>query len=371
MPHTSAARMPELREAGLDDYAAIMAIESAQDLTSRSFEDWSRLWLKNPVYKRLNGDWPIGWVLENEQGRIVGSIGNVPALYELAGTEILAATGRAWAVEPEYRSFALFLLSEFFAQSKPQLFLNTTVNNLAVSAFTSCGSLRVPVGDWDHAAYFVSNYQGFARAGMRVKGLPFAGALSFPVGWALFLKDRLTGRALPSASLRVEEATSFDWRFDELWSRLRARHRARLMGVRTSQALEWHFGSALAKRRLWIHTVSEGSDLLAYAIFLQKDHKESGLRRMRLVDFQAGAHEESCLAAILQHTLDRCACAGVHALEHVGCGLNKTRLFDAHAPYRRRLPAWPFYYQGMGALSAKLADPANWDPSSFDGDSSL
>ena len=43
--------------------------------------------------------------------------------------------------------------------------------------------------------------------------------------------------------------------------------------------------------------------------------------------------------------------------------------FDRLAPYRRRLPNWPFYYHAPDpTLAAELCKPQAWDPSEFDGD---
>jgi hypothetical protein len=45
---------------------------------------------------------------------------------------------------------------------------------------------------------------------------------------------------------------------------------------------------------------------------------------------------------------------------------------DRRAPYRRKLPAWPFYYHAADTvLNQTLRDPRIWDPSAFDGDASL
>ena len=53
-------------------------------------------------------------------------------------------------------------------------------------------------------------------------------------------------------------------------------------------------------------------------------------------------------------------------LEDVGCSLPGVR-----APHQRTLPSWLFYYKASPALVQQLADPAVWQPSLFDGDSSL
>ena len=45
----------------------------------------------------------------------------------------------------------------------------------------------------------------------------------------------------------------------------------------------------------------------------------------------------------------------------------------AHArPHRRQLPNWMYYYKAKErTLAEKLKNPAAWEPSLFDGDSSL
>jgi hypothetical protein len=46
--------------------------------------------------------------------------------------------------------------------------------------------------------------------------------------------------------------------------------------------------------------------------------------------------------------------------------------FDQFAPYRRQLPAWPFYYKATAPeIDAELRRSEVWDPSTFDGDASL
>jgi hypothetical protein len=93
---------------------------------------------------------------------------------------------------------------------------------------------------------------------------------------------------------------------------------------------------------------------------------------VRLVGHQTLDPAADLLVGILRAALERCTLDGIHTLEHVGCGVEKTRLFDQFAPYRRKLPAWPFYYKAADpALDAALRNPAAWDPSSYDGDASL
>src|SRR3954452_24922188 len=53
-----------IREAFFEDHSSITALQVRNGLTTRSYEEWSALWNDNPVYQRIRGNWPIGWVLE-------------------------------------------------------------------------------------------------------------------------------------------------------------------------------------------------------------------------------------------------------------------------------------------------------------------
>src|ERR1700676_2430601 len=125
---------PRLRPACLDDCDQIARLESANAVFSLPPDDWRNLWLRNPLWPRLGKDWPIGWILENEAGRMVGSLINFPSLYHFRGRELICANGRGWVVAPEYRGLALWLMEEYFNQPGAGLFINTTVGANAAPA---------------------------------------------------------------------------------------------------------------------------------------------------------------------------------------------------------------------------------------------
>ena len=116
-----------LADVTLDDYERIVALEASNNLQSMRRDDWRNLWLANPLWPYLGDDWTIGWLLENADGRLVGSLVNIPSIYQFRGQELLCANGRGWVVDPAYRSFALSLMGEYFGQSDVDLYVNTTV----------------------------------------------------------------------------------------------------------------------------------------------------------------------------------------------------------------------------------------------------
>ena len=103
---------------------------------SKDYDEWSHLWLGNPVYRELGPDWSIGWVLEDHEHRVVGTMGNIPLSYEFEGKRILAASGRHWVAEPAYRSVSLLLLDRVVNQRNVDLYLNNTVTAESTAALS-------------------------------------------------------------------------------------------------------------------------------------------------------------------------------------------------------------------------------------------
>ncbi|MDQ6664133.1 MAG: hypothetical protein M3Z23_07050 [Acidobacteriota bacterium] len=360
-----------LREACFSDHAAIAALEAAQGLKPKALAEWRALWEGNPCYREIGPSWPIGWVIETSDGKIAGSLCNLPLPYVYRGQKLLIATGRGWAVDERYRSYALLLMDAYLSQSRVDLFLNTTVNGSAAAAFGVFGSARVPVGDWGSAAFFITRYRGFAESALRIKQSSQPHLLSYPVGLALYVKERFTAKRISATEIPVEFSRDFDERFDPFWEAL-SRDRQKLLAVRDRAVLRWHFSASLARQELWVLTVSRNAAIQACAIFQRRDEPQFGLKRMRMVDFQALHSRAEFSAAILRRALEQCRAQGIHALENVGCGLENTRVFDQFAPYRRKLSAWScFYLSRRPELAESLRNPSAWAPSSYDGDSSV
>ena len=125
---------PSIRQASFDDYDQIAAVEAALGLTLRPREEWLHLWQNNPACEQIP-DWPIGWVLEDEDKQIVGSIGNIPLLFKFGGRTCVAATFRGWAVDQRYRAFSLMLVTHKLQHPGVDLHLVTTVGPMPQAVF--------------------------------------------------------------------------------------------------------------------------------------------------------------------------------------------------------------------------------------------
>ncbi len=372
--HSRSVNVVTAREACFEDYSQIAALEARNGLPPKPPEEWKHLWTHNPALEAIGRNWAIGWVLQDQNGQIVGSFGNIPLLFELKGQPLVAASGRAWAVDPQYRTYAILLLDYFLNQKNVDLFLNTTANPEASSAFAAFHACRVPMGRWDESIFWITKYRDFAQSSLRAKSVPMASLASYPAAAVFFLLDKVLGhnRRRLSCAVAVAVCNCFDNRFDDFWRQLRSTTKG-LLAVRTREVLNWHFRHALERQELLILAVGDRDRLDAYAIFARQDNERLGLRRMRLVDFQCirGA-ASTTLLSVLTFAMQQCLQDGVYMLEVTGLRREYATAAAQLSPRRRKLSSWRYLYKANDPEVAELLkNPATWDPSCYDGDASL
>jgi hypothetical protein len=375
-PIPRSPRALKLREARFEDYSQVLALASKNHLYVESYPEWTHLWTNNPAYREIKDRFPMGWVLENDRGEISGYLGNIPLNYELQGKRILAAATRAWVVDTVCRPYSPLLLGTFFQQRNVDLFLNTTVSSEAAAAYSIFQGIRMPVGAWDRSLYWITHHQGFAESFLRTRGVAMAEPLSYPLSLGIFIRDQARKSRFKGDKSRVTvlPCAAFDDRFEAFWANLKKKKSNLLLAVRSREALDWHFKFALQQNAAWIYIVEGNSGLAAYSVFLRQDNLETGLKRVRLADFQCVEQEKApdLLAAMLHAAIDRCRQESIHMLEVIGLTPEMDRKLERLSPHRRLLPTWMYFYKPNNrSLAENLKNTAVWEPSLFDGDSSL
>lgn len=372
----SSSQTVRCRPATLHDYGAIQALVTRYGLTPKSFEHWSHIfWMGNPV-RRSTPELPIGWVLEDGENQIVGSMGHIPFRFELNGRPLLVATGANWVVDERYRGYSPLLFDRFLSQPGIDLHLCTSPSEDAERTI-SLHCERVPAGAWDRAGYWITNPWGSGASALAKLGVPYRELLRYPAGAAMLIRDLLKRDTLKLASDRrrdyeIRVGTTFDGRFDEFWQEMRERHTQRLLNTHSREVLEWHFKYPVAEEAVWVSSVHDGARMVAYGVFIRRDAPKIGLRRVRLLDFQALDERTAWLPQLLAHEIERCRHDAIDMLENIGWGLEPGDVIDRLAPYSRRLTGWKYFYRALTpALAAELRNPSVWNPSQFDGNECL
>lgn len=368
----STARTPlpvTLREARFDDFIAIESVQARNGLVAKNHEEWQHLWIDNPLYRKL-AHWHIGWVAESEDGKIVGYVGHVPLSYEFKGRQIVAACAHGLVIDSSHRGNGVYLLKCHLSDKYTDVVLTSTANpNSGRHLDVLCS--RVPTGNWSEAAFWITSHHGFAESILRRRRWPEW--LSWPASAALALRDRASKPRIwrpKEDKSEIQVCSGFDERFDTFWEALKQAYPDRLLATRSREFLQWHFKYALARNEVWIVTAG-APRISAYAIFCRQDNRAIGLKRVRLIDFQALSPDSELLIPMLAWAFRRCQGEGIHMLEAFGFRPEKQQWIDSLRPYRR-LAFWSYFYRARDkTLGRQLEDPAVWDPTHFDADSTL
>ncbi|MFB3916893.1 MAG: hypothetical protein ACE14M_09190 [Terriglobales bacterium] len=362
-----------IRETRFDDFEQIALLDHRYGMESKDRDEWVRLWIGNPAYIANRQSWPLGWVLEADNGTIVGYIGNIPMWYQFWGTRLLAAIARGWVVDSEYRSRSFLLVTRYFKQAGVDLFLTNTAGPVAARTFRAFGGFSPPGDTWDKSLYWVTNYRGFVSAVISKLGHRIPRSLTPALAGGLFCADAIRGRRFCSSFLSVEPewCTSFDSRFDEFWGALQGGSKS-LMAVRSRDVLDWRFGEALRKGRAWVVSMCDGPRILAYAIFVRADNPVHNLTRMTLADLQVLDRKYSYIQPMLASAYRRCKQERIHVLESIGFSEEKRAALTELMPFTRTPQLGSYCCKVRNSdLASALRDQAVWDPSCLDGDACL
>lgn len=368
-PTKSPQAASDIREATFADYEPIAALILRNGLGIKSREEWEHLWTNNPAYKRTR-NWPIGWVVQDGP-KIVGFLGNIPVSYQFKGHEILASSLHAFALDSTHRGLGLLLLNRLWESAEEvEYFVGSTANLNSSKVLDRLEVSRIPVGDWENSAFWITNYGGFASSAISRKAWPHSlASLASP---ALEIYDKVAKTPWPRQTLELNRNRQLDSRFDTFWQeRLRA-YPTHFLANRSRDVLDWHFRYSLAQNRAWVVTHEVNSCVRAYAIFQRQDYPDINLKRVRLVDFQALPDANDALSSMLAWGLNECRAHGIHMLEAFGFRPEKQQIINRLAPHRRKLAGWMYFHKIVSpTLQQELQDPSVWDPSQFDGDASL
>lgn len=360
-----------VRDASFDDREAVGHLFAGAGWHRPSRAEWERNWLGNPA---LDTDRPApsrGWVME-EEGQVVGFLGNLPQLYHYDGADLLAAVAVSFVVAPASRAMALQLLTRFGRQSNVDLLLGTTATPQAARLLQFLEFAALSTADASRSLYWIVGPAGFLAAALRKKALGSrrSATLGAVLGPGLAVADRLTGHRPPApraTRLRLEVAPpeAIGAEFDGLWTRKRAEGK-RVMAVRSRAVLAHRFAHMAGRAQ--VVCAWNGTRLAGYTILVRADSDAIGLKRLLLADLMVEQDDPDIAAQLLAASCDEARRAGGHVLEAHGYAGASLALLEAGRPRVRAREGWPFLYKATDAgLHAALA-PAAWYATLFDGD---
>ena len=353
-----------IRTATLADAPAIAEVQRRNGMGDLDPVAWRSRWEAYPLATWFR-DVPIGWVLETDEGSVVGILENVQTLFEFDGRPVKVVVAAGWAVDSEYRSKSLPLMTTFLRQKGVDLSLIVSASPTTERLLTAMKIARIPVPDYATPCFWAVNRRAFAKAALLRRSIPGAALLAWPAGLALLARDvyRHSGRGRESSTVR--RLKEFDERFDPLWESLRT-GATRLRAARTRAVLEWRFRTELRNGSGAIVAAEQGGTLLGYAVLVRRSGAELGMELFDIADIQVAGDDPVTTRDLLLASIRIAREEGADAVKFMSGTPAKRAPADALRPYTYRLPIWQLYFKAASELSAALSTADRWDISVFD-----
>jgi hypothetical protein len=355
--------MLRVREVRFEDAAAIRQLNQRNAMGILNPAAWRETWEAHPFSAEFR-NLPTGWVLETDQGSIVGNLDNIHMAYEIGGKRIKAAVAANWAVDREYRGKSLQLMSAFLRQQGVDLCLILSASPATARVMEGLKIPRIPIPDYAFPCFWAVRHRAFARAALLRWEVPGAALLAWPAGLALLCRDigSRSGRGRPSSQLR--RLRSFDDRFDQTSIGASS---TRLRAVRTRAVLDWRFRVELREGRAAILASEAGGALRGYAVLVRRAGPDLGMDLYDVADLQACGDDASTIRDLLLGAIKVARDDGADALKFMSGSPFKRTPAGALRPYTYRLPVWQLYFKASSCeLAGALATADAWDFSWFD-----
>ena len=360
---TQTTTRPRIRAATFADAEAVARLHQRNQMGLLDPAIWRSQWENYPLEGAFS-DVPTGWVLETDDGKVVGSLDNVHLLYTLDDKPLRGVIAAGWAVDTAYRAHSLGLMTTFFRQPGVDLYLNVSASPAAAKVLTAMHISRIPIPDYATPCFWAANRVAFARAALLKRSIPGARLLAWPAALALFTRDAVFpgGRGTPRSSVR--ELNELDERFDTFAS---SGNRARLRAVRNRAVLEWRFRSAFRDGRAAIVVAEQGSRLLGYAVLVRRTDPDLGMDLFDVGDIQALNDDPSTFRDLLLGANQTARKKGATALKFMSGSPITRQPADQLRPLTYHLSLWQKYFKvASPEVAAKLSSADAWDFSWFD-----
>lgn len=382
------------------------------------FEDFRDLclhrWETNPA--RTEAD-PFGWVLEADDGRIVGFHGIVPTRLWVGGHTVAAIAPTTWAADPGYGKSGLTLLSTYLNWGADRFLLNTTANAItsAMHETSDFGMRRIPLEDYDQRLLWVIDFNrllrwklgqgGNAGALSRIAASRMAGSVAgvaapFVLGLAggvrTALRSGMHGMHIrfDARPLQVERVERCGTEFDELWGRLKGSYA--ITTERTASFLNWrHVDTPRLLGQSHVLACRDGGQLLGYVALREPTTTAPG--HFIVTDLFYDRANRDVLHNLMNAAFDFACSRGASVLEvfgfhpalnrelksqrpyvlrrsqmeRLGRGASIGTLIAALDPRSREVASSTYWYRAPSPDLEALCSTGDWWPSGIDGDLNL
>ena len=364
----------ELRVASLDDMRQIWRLCSRhfgeyRGSTAEEFESLCHhRWLNNPARTDAH---VLGWVLENEDRRIVGFLGSVPQRFKIGERIEYGASGTSWCVDPPYRACSLELYKKNLAWGDRHFLLDTTAGKLAsrLHQTLKLGMRPIPVSQFGQRFFWVMKPHRLLdwriKKGRLLKFPVFFHMLS-GVLYLRFIRNRKLH--FKTKLLRVTAMDDFTDEFEAFWENNKQDFPVTL--VRDKAFLKWRYQDVpvLGGRFFTFCCRENDGKLMGYVVVHHKGYRNRKEGHYLSADLFYQRDRQDVFLNLMNAAFQFVKNQGGAVLEISGFHSEVMRVLRRQRPWIRKFPEPPYWYKAENNVFTGIGQSEAWWPSAVDGD---
>ena len=359
----------QLRIATYFDYNQIKKIHEKNNIKILEEHEWVNFWKQNPLIKEAENEYPIGWVLV-ENNNIVGYLGNIVKEFLYQKKIIILACSHGWVVENKYKLESLSLIDVFFSQKNIDVFITTTPNKTAEKIFLRYGAKKIPLKKYNENLFQILNIDKFVDSLIIYKKIPSNKILKyFTVNFLKIIfynKLNYWKDFIPKSKLTVHE--NCDISFDVFWSKYKSLN-MKFVQHKSSSWLNWYINYL---KDSFLLTISENNQIKGYALCCTRNNNHYGLKRVSIIDIVTIENNREIYLSLVHGCIKESQKRGYHIIDMIGTNNTKKKMFSNFKTFKRNISNFLYYYYSNDPeLMKTLHDDKVWDPTLLDGDSFL
>lgn len=319
---------------------------------------WLDYWKANPATNIIKRHWPIGWVVENEEKKIVGCLMNIPYVYEFKGKEIIVACGNGFSVDPEYSKYSLYLRAEQIKQKGVDIILTSTAATKVRKILEGYGFIQPPDNSFKKRYLFYIDYDILYKNPID--------KLMHKINHRINKKNIFAFKSI--GDYDVVQINKVNDDFNVYWNLLKKRNN-RFHFRRDADNLRWllHYNFSMERARMFI--MKNNGKFYGYAIFFHDYDSAKNIKYSKLVDLQLIDEENTDLGPLFNAAIKQLKADNVQRIDVRGFNKSKRRLIENLLPFSRLETTSPYLYKIINPeLKEELSNPEVWDACLAEGD---
>ena len=257
----------------LEDYQKIVELNERNNLLSLEKLDWENLWKKNPYLRNNKTEWTIGWKLTNENKQIEGLILNIPFTFKYRKEVFLAAVCNNYVINKNYRSFSLNLRQLFLNQSKVDLCITNSANQISEKIMMAFKAKKINQYDYQNRLIYILKKRKFL--------FKFLANIHFLLNFNLIKRLFKIEKKMKILDIHFKQETeNFD--ANDLEKQLNLEND--FCSSKEKAWLNWKYDIYLRKKQLITLKVFKNKNLMGKIIMIKNFYKKQMLKRLSIVE---------------------------------------------------------------------------------------